>query len=257
MLENLRRMIHVCLVLALVLSGVTVAETGRGDLSSRFEDIPQVEYQGKTYSLRNQLTTVLLIGILPDETTGVDEADFIALIVVDDDAQCMTPVQIDADMLVRQSDGAEEVPVRTIYASGDDREANCQGLVSTVNGILGEDLIDYYLAFELRGAANIEGFEPADGDAEAQMRALKVFLEGKSVDELTKLNEQLADFIITDMKSGAMAKIMDKSERYVRPDMVDLPVYQEAGDGDAIWVRPDTEAIYEMVVPLFYTESIW
>lgn len=257
MLENLKKIVLVFLISLLILSAAATAETSRGDLSSRFDNIPQVEYQGKNYSLRNQLTTVLLMGILTDEETGVDEADFIALIVVDDDAQRMTPVQIDADMLVSQMGASQEVPIRTVYASGEDREENCQRLVSTVNEILGENLINYYFAFELKGAASIEGFASVEGDAEAQMRALKTFLEDKSVDELTELNEQLADYIITDMKSGAMVKIMDKSERYERPDMIDLPVLQEPGEGDMVWMRPDADAIFEMVVPLFYVESIW
>lgn len=258
MLNQLKKFGLWGIVIILMMAGFAQAETERGDLSTRFEDVPRIEYNGENYSLRNQLTTVLLMGILEDEATGEAQADFVALLVIDDDERRMSPVRINADMLVSLPDSGETLPIRSLYAQGDGRDENCLRMVSAVNGLLGEELINYYAAFELKGAAQIEGYEPAEGDAEAQLRALKTVLDQKSMDELTELNKQLADYIITDMKSGSLAKVLDKSERYDQIAMVDLPTESvEGGEGEEAMVIPDEEAIFEMIVPLFYMQSIW
>lgn len=258
MLNQLKKLGLWGLMIVLVMAGFAQAETERGDLSTRFEDVPRIEYNGESYSLRNQLTTVLLMGILEDEATGEAQADFIALLVIDDDERRMSPVRINADMRVSLPDSAETVSLRSLYAQGDDRDENCQRLIGAVNALLGEELINYYAAFELKGAAQIEGYEPVAGDAETQLRALKAVLDQKSMDELTELNKQLTDYIITDMKSGSLAKVLDKSERYEQIPMVDLPTKTvEGGEGEEATVAPDEAGILEMMVPLFYTQSIW
>ncbi len=259
MFENLKRIGLIGLALACLLSGTVSAEAVKGDLSERFDDIPKIEYEGENYILRNQLTTILLMGILTDETSGKQKADFIALLVVDDDERKMSPIQIDSNLMVESSEAGGAVPLCELYPLSDNSEENCLRLVDAVNGLLGEDLINYYAAFELEGMAYIDGVEMVEGDAETQLRALKSVLEQKSLEELTALNEELADYIITDMKSGALAKVMDKSERYERPDMVDLPVKPALSgeDADTSEVVLDETGALEMLVPLFYTKSIW
>lgn len=247
----------VLLILALAMNAA-VAETVPGDLTERFSGTPKVEFEGKTYSLRNRLTVVLLMGILRDEEIGADVADFSALLVIDDAIKKVTPVRIDGNTRVELPDTAQMLPLRQVYALGADREESCQRMIQAVNGLLGGEYITAHLAFEVAGASTVEGYTPVEGNAEAQLRALKATLEQKSTDELNKLYAQMGDYIITDMKSGAAVKVLDKVERYEMPPSILMPVLEEAGAEEEPALRiPDTEAIAELIVGLFFEESKW
>lgn len=259
MRNSLVKLCFTALLIAALLAGAAGAETVRGDLSDRFSDTPTVEFQGTTYSLRNRLTVVLLLGILRDEDLGADVADFTALLVVDDGIKRVTPVRIDGNTQVELPGVAQPLLLREVYAMGADREENCQRMIQAVDGLLGGELITAHLAFEVAGASTIEGYVPVEGNAETQLRALKAALEQKSTEELNKLYAQLGDYIITDMKSGAAMKVADKTERYEMPPSVLLPVLvAEGAEGEeAAPLIPDSKAIEELVVSLFYEESSW
>ena len=248
-------------ICACLLAGTAFGETERGDLSDRFSEIPRIEYNGASYSLRSRITTVLLMGVARDEALGRDVSDFTALVVLDDNAKRIMPVRLDGNLMV-ELEGAE-LPLREVYAQGEDQEENCLRMVDAVNALLGEALIDDYFAFEVEGASAVDGYVPVEGNTEEQLRALKAVLEEKSLDELSEQYAQLSDYIITDMKSGAVMKIADKSERYERLHSVPLPTLAEGAQdvsaeaqGNA-YLRADAQAILPLLVDLFYEEDKW
>ena len=255
------RLLLAALLCASLMVSAALGEVVRGDLSERFDDIPKVEYEGTTYALRNRLTTVLLMGIAADEALGKDVSDFTALIVIDDNEKKITPVRL-AGNLLAEADGVE-LPLREVYALGEDGEGNCLRMVDAVNGLLGEELIDDYFAFEIEGALAVDGFVPVEGDTEAQLRALKAVLETRSLDDLNKQYALLSDYIITDMKSGAAMKVADKAERYEMLHSVPLPTLAEEGQDEqaqtkeGAYLRVDEEAALALVIEAFYEESKW
>lgn len=98
-----RILLKFCLLPLLILSlcaGVCLAETVKGDLSDRFSDIPSKEIDGVKYMLRNQLTVVLLMGVMEDAELGGNVSDFTALLVIDDDERRISPIRFDGNTLV-------------------------------------------------------------------------------------------------------------------------------------------------------------
>ena len=253
-----RILLKFCLVPLLILSlcaGVCLAETVKGDLSDRFSDIPSKEIDGVKYMLRNQLTVVLLMGVMEDAELGGNVSDFTALLVIDDDERRISPIRFDGNTLVEVEGQPQPVPLRQVYMLGEDPERRCQLMVDAVNSLLGEERITDHLAFDLRGQAVIEGYQPVEGDAETQLRALKAALETRPTGELTDLYAQLADYITTNMKSGAAAKVADKAQRYEVVDSVPLPTLPLA-EGE---LNPsvDAQAVADLVLSLLYQPSNW
>lgn len=258
------RLFKLCVAVALLaalLAGAAVAETVRGDLSERFSDIPSLEHNGKAYSLRGRLTTVLLMGIVPDAALGRDVSDFTALIVIDDNEKRITPVRIDGNTLVELPGGGQKMRLREVYGLGEDRDENGLRMIQAVNGLLGFELVTDYLGFELEGASMIPGYAPVAGDAETQLRALKADLEQRSTEELNDLYATLGDYIVTDMKSGAVMKVGDKSQRYEMPPSVALPLMplpeaEQPETADAAR-EIDPDAVRELVIGTFFEERRW
>ena len=245
----------VCICL---LTGVAVGETERGDLAERFSDVSRIEYNGTVYSLRNRITTVLFMGIALDEEVGAKVSDLTALVVLDDNEKKITPIRLAGN--IQMSVGGVELPLREVYALGKDREESCELMVAAANALLGEELIDDYFAFEIDGAYVVDGYIPVEGSTEAQLRALKAYREQKSLDEHSSQYALLGEYIITDMKSGAVMKIADKTERYEMLHSVQLPTLEVAvqqEDQEVTFRRPDAEALVPLLAEVFYEESKW
>ena len=94
-------------MLLIALCAAAHAETVVGDPSARFAGIPTLELDGVTYRLNRRLTTLLLMGV--DKTVdqqqdatfrNAGQADFLALIAVDDNAKTVSIIQINRDTMV-------------------------------------------------------------------------------------------------------------------------------------------------------------
>lgn len=244
----------VCLMLS-----AAIGETERGDLSQRFSNAPQIEYNGEVFSRRSRMTTVLLMGVAMDETLGTKVSDFTALVAVDDNEKWITPIRFSGNTLVTVDGG--QIPLRQVFALKEDPNEGCMQVVAAVNSLLGEELIDSYFAFDVEGAYAVDGYVPVEGGTEAQLRALKALLEQKSLDELSSQYALLGDYIISDMKSGAVMKLADKAERYEMPHSVPLPTIdvmaRDAEGQELPFLIPNAEEILPLIVSVFYEESQW
>ena len=153
-------------ILLLTLGAVCCAETVVGDPSARFAGIPTLELDGVTYRLNRRLTTILLMGV--DQTSSQraaadfrngGQADFLALIVVNDSDKSISVIQINRDSMVEltvlnvlgEAIGTRTGQLCLSYAFGDGGETSCKLTADAVSAYLNDTPIDYYVSMSLDG----------------------------------------------------------------------------------------------------------
>ena len=144
---------------------VASAATVRGDLSTRFPAPRTYEWDGVTYRYRQDLKTVLFIGV---DSTAESEAervgfrsggqsDFMLLVVLDATRDAIYPIQIDRDVMtpvtivdvLGNPSGERVLQLCLSHGFGDGREQSCRFTCDAVsNLLLGVD-VDYYVAMNL------------------------------------------------------------------------------------------------------------
>ena len=254
--DQIKRMLAFCMAFALILSlmaGAALAESGRGDLEARFANVPRVEYRGETYYLRSRTTTIMVTGVLPDETDGLPRTDFVAVFVIDDNRSLITPVYIDGQTLV-EVDG-NSMPLREIYALGEDPTEKCLRMLATVNGLLGGDLIEHYAAIDLEGIKGIAEFSKLEGNTRERLHLLRLALQKIPSKQLNQMYGAISAYLTTDMKSGEVMRAIDKTDRYKITSTVDLPVLPVETEGEPLVV--DVPRVLEVVIDLFFDTKIF
>lgn len=253
----MRRRLLICLTLLLalvLLAGCAAAETVRGDLTERFSEIPRIEYEGQSYALKKRITTVLAMGIGADEN-GKARSDVNFLLIVDDDAKTFSVVEIPTDTLVQvqREDGTPwNMRFQDVYALGADPDEGGMKMVEILNSLLDEQRVEHYLAFDANGAAVLDTKLAAIEDTKERLKAMMTLVEEMDSDQLNDTYKLLGDYIITDMKSGAVMKVIDKMDRYEVLPRIVLPGAQyNANDGGTLYVH-DTNEILKLRVNAFY-----
>lgn len=254
------KLIRVWLSLMLVLSMLAVcagAETVRGDLSERFSDIPRIEYEGQVYALKKRVTAVLAMGIGKNDA-GKARVDVNFMLIIDDNEKTFSVIEIPCDTLV-QVTGEDGNPwnmrFQDVYALGENPDAGGLKMVEILNGILGDDRVEHYLAFDAEGAAVLDADLSGIADTKERLKAMMTLVEEMDSDQLNDTYGLLGDYIVTDMKSGAVMKIIDKMDRYeVLPRMVLPGASYKANDGGTLYVA-DANEILKLCVNAFYEEN--
>ena len=251
------RMIAILLALLLALMPMAAAgETVRGDLEGRFGG-GEITHGGVEYRMLPRLTAVLAMGVGADEE-GRRVSDVAFLLAVDDDAKTFRLVEIRPDTAVDcVIDGeAAKLRFRDAWRLWDDPDEACRGLVDIVNAMLGGEVIEDYLVFDVEGVKVIDE-ALAQGSTKDRLKALKARVDEMSSDALSDVYASLSDYIFTGMKSGAVMKIADKAERYEIPPRHHLPGEEAlAEDGGTVFL-PDAEGITELKLAVFYEENPW
>jgi len=194
------------------------AETVRGNLEERFGGAPAVEYEGVSYRLRSRLTTILLAGIdqygekeqaaAGSEYRSGGQADFLLLLVIDDNRDTAAALQIDRDTMAEITvlsvlgvpSGTRTAQICLAHSFGDGEEQSCRLLTEAVSRFLLGVPIDYYAAMNLDGIAALN-------DA---LGGVEVTLE----DDFTAFDPQMKPGeTITLM--GEQAEIFVRSRHYV------------------------------------------
>lgn len=273
MRKSLLRLCIAALLLSLCLSAAC-AETVRGDLSERFSDIPRIELDGVNYRLRNRLTTVLAMG-LGDDGQGNLRADLAMMLVIDDDAKTFAAIEIPSNTLVQIEISGETQNVRfgdlfmldptllgttpepnstpkpELMRVSDDGKERCLNMVKAANLLLGEELIEHYMVFDAEGTKVID--VNIEGDTRTRLKAMLARVDEMSSEELNETYKDLGDYILTDLKSGAAMKVLNKYEKYENLERVVLPGTQvDAGEAGEVLV-PNEEEILRLRVSAFYT----
>lgn len=143
-----------------------IAEAISGDLNSRL-NVDSIEYEGSVYRPKRRLTTILFMGVdrWATETdanatyrSGV-QADFQMLIVLDENAQTVTAIHINRDLmaditilnLMGETIGNRKSQICMAYSYGDGDQKSCELTVKSLSERLNGIQIDGYLAMELDG----------------------------------------------------------------------------------------------------------
>lgn len=143
-----------------------IAETS-GDLSDRFAEVPAVEYKGAFYRPYEKITSILVIGVdqySTAEDSGISyrnggQADYLLLLVINDDTRTVTPIQIDRDTMAKitilgvlgDETGTRVVQICLSHGFGDGKELSCQLTERAVSWFLHGIDIDFYIAMEMDG----------------------------------------------------------------------------------------------------------
>ena len=155
-----------CLLLSvLMLCAPAYAQTVVGDLDARL-NAGRVEFEGVSYRPRRRLTSILLIGTdrHADDTAYQDyrsggQADFLVLLVVDDNAETVVPIQLNRDTMAEimtLSSFGQEMGLMTsqlclAHSYGDGAGKSCELTRDAVSRLLGDITIDNYVSLNLDG----------------------------------------------------------------------------------------------------------
>ena len=230
-----------------LLAGTALGESERGNLEDRFANVPRVEYRGETYYLRSRTSALMVTGVLPDETSGLPCTDFVAVFVIDDNRNLITPLYIDGWTIVEVE--GNSIPLRDVYALGEDPTENCLRLQTAVQGLLGGELIANYMAIDLEGIKVIAEFSALEGSTRERLHLLRMALERIPSKQLNEMYGVISAYLTTDMKSGEVMRVLDKTDRYEVADTVDLPTLPEE-EGDPL--VPDRSQILGIVLDVFF-----
>ena len=143
-----------------------------GEVSSVEADAPVDDreityYNGTAYAKREDLETVLLLGVdkfegeTPEGYINNQQADFLLLLVLDEENETCTPIQLNRDTMTQiQILGVTGEPAGTFtgqlalahtYGSGE--EDSCENTVLAVSNLLYGMEIDHYVSLTMDGVA--------------------------------------------------------------------------------------------------------
>lgn len=157
----------ICVLLCLV-TLTAGAETVRGNLEERFGAALEITHDGKTYRLRDRLTTILVAGVdqsaetlagLSGEFRSGGQADFQLLIVIDGERDTVQTMQINRDTMTKitvlnvlgKKSGTRTAQICLAHAFGDGGELSCELLTEAVSNYLMGVPVDYYICVNLDG----------------------------------------------------------------------------------------------------------
>lgn len=158
------------------------AEGADADLEARYFKKARLDCDGETYTLRSRLTSILLIGV--DKETGEEkaiadyrnggQADFLLLIVVDDNRDTVTAIQINRDTMAEittlsalgEETGTRQAQICLSHGYGDGKSKSCNLTVQAVRNLLWNVPIDHFIAMNMDA---ISTFNDAIGGVEVTL----------------------------------------------------------------------------------------
>lgn len=127
-----------------------------------------VEVNGVAYRKKSRVTSILILGVDHDTQDSyvyrkAGQADFLRLVVLDEENRTVQQLQIDRDTMTPVTvlgllgDRYEPVTQQIClgYAFGDGRQTSCEVTVEAVENLLGGQTIDQYLAMGLDGISTL------------------------------------------------------------------------------------------------------
>lgn len=143
------------------------ADEPRGDLGDRYAEAPAVEFKGAFYRPYKSLTSILVIGVDEYSTaTGAGipyrnnvQADYLLLLVINDDTETVTQIQIDRDTMAKiailsalgNEAGTRITQICLSHGIGDGKEQSCLLTQKAVSWLLLGIDIDYYISMQMDG----------------------------------------------------------------------------------------------------------
>ena len=260
-----RRFLAAIMIMLLALSQIAFAEQEYIDLEDRFSYKETYEYCGETYYLKNRVNTTLVLcaNLSEDVQSGVGSAELILLLPVDDDSKTISPIQFEGNMLASWLEGEDQAKTLSqLFAEAESTEAACERLVEALNELFPSAVIEHYAVLDLRGLPVLDGVENDEvnvtGEALIErMKAIKRQIEQDGDINVNALLKDMSGYIITDMKSGAMMKVVDKADRYERAHRTPFPVIEPVEESEEP-LMPELAAFDEIMLDIYYDDtSMW
>ena len=275
---RLKKLLSMLLVLMLMLAQAAFAEETYVNLDERFGDVPTYEYEGKTYYMKDRVKTTLIMCANLDEyeTEGVGSAELIILLAIDDDSKRVLPIQLDGDMIVSWVEGAPEgITLNELFAAKTDAAEGTLAMLDAMNALYPSAVINDYAVLDLEGLPLLDGVENTEENTSGdglmeRLRTIKGTVEQSSTSEMNDMLDSMSEYIVTNMKSGAMMKVVDKTDRYDRSSRVPFPVLgqeeaeaaSEAEEAEAteapVSAEPleaDLEAFTQLMLEFYYEDT--
>lgn len=145
----------------------------RGDYRSRYAQEELLEYGGKKYRLRKNMTTILLMGIDRVNDAPVEngvrkggQSDFLRLLIIDHENKGVSQIAIDRDTMtpieilgvLGERSGMRTTQVSLSHAFGDGQEQSCGLTKNAVSNLLLQTPIDFYVALDMSGISVLNDF---------------------------------------------------------------------------------------------------
>lgn len=142
----------------------------RGDHRQRYDYEALLEYDGILYRQRQNLTTILVMGI--DQPSNFDhgssyrnggQADFLRLIVIDHERKRVEQIQIDRDTMtpitvlgvLGNRSGIRTAQISLSHGFGDGKADSCELTVEAVSNLFFGTPIDFYVSLNLDGISEL------------------------------------------------------------------------------------------------------
>lgn len=171
MVVRVKRIIRILclLMIAIALFSTSMAETVWGDLNTRFASNAGIEYEGDYYAMRSRITSILFMGI--DKRNGEEsteneyrnggQADFLMLLVIDDNRKTITPIQINRDTMCEITvlnvlgdvSGTRTAQICLSHGFGDGSAISCELTMDAVSNLIYGIPLNHYYAMDMDGIA--------------------------------------------------------------------------------------------------------
>ncbi len=149
----------------------------RGTMSEGFGEFQRITVDGKTYIRRQDLTTILLLGVDQRETGDekgyrqAGQSDFLLLLILDQKEKCVRRLQIDRDVMAEipilsilgRRSGTRVRQICLAHAFGSSQEEGAALTIEAVEGLLSGAKVDVYASVNL---AAIDKFNDLLGGVE-------------------------------------------------------------------------------------------
>lgn len=126
-----------------------------------------IEVDGKPYAQRRRVTTILLMGVDHDSESlsggyrNGGQADFLRLLVIDDEAKRVSQLAIDRDTMtpitvlgvLGDRARTRTAQISLSHGFGDGGKQSCELTVEAVSNLLSSTRIDFYMAMNMDGIA--------------------------------------------------------------------------------------------------------
>lgn len=245
------------LVICAIMGMTALAETA--DVIQPFTE-GTIDVNGTLYRLRKRMSSTLFI--CTEQIDSVATPGFMGILTTEDNEKTISVIYLDPRMCAEAADDAEKTTLSQTFvnalAENDARFAG-EAVLAAVNGLIGEDLVEDYIVFDIAGLDIIEGLpevdvtglEPMDS-MKARLKNAKHYAETLSSDALTDLIGDMSDYLATEMKSGALVKIADKAERYTINPSIHLEIELITDETGGEYLPLAADLLYNTLFDIFY-----
>lgn len=272
----MKKIISSLLAILLMLSLFSaLTENAQTDLQARFGNADALQYQGISYVPKNRSSTMMIA------ICEKGQLQLLFLLAVDDDEKQVIPVNLDISTAAKAFDSNT---LYYIYNHGSypadesitRADADALRLLEAVNSLFPQPLIENYLVLNAEGLDALGGgpspdpmLSPAE-NTKVRLKTLAKSAMGASSSEQMDMADALSGYLDTDVKTGAMMKIMDKAQRYEIlptqriPGKTFQPKPTIHTDSDIPMDTPrhlpielDESALMALTIEFFYEENPW